>query len=371
MDKSKALTLRPLSRQSRPVEFRDRLIRLVDVDGETWVCKTDAANAIGATFKIDDRDWASGDILMANIRGGYDIMAHSNGGETSMLCVSLKFAKSLSAGSMAPSEDVRALWDWIDQQSPTWEGVAARELKRRKMALFNEFHHVRRFANSIEFGRARRHALSWIDLLNEIDECTTLEERFELCGTNIADRDEMIELAKKYGARLTMHVILSVMKGGHTATYRSRSGFGWSGERFGMYLSWFTAMDRKDLNPMAQFFDLKDAFPEAKRSTPSELVAQFDDLIAKRRHLVELSRENQQQGAEMGLSNVAVLYGAAASLHAHILSMWREAAADGSLEAIESAIAEAVPFCCEAAETEREIVKILKSGGDAAPRILH
>jgi hypothetical protein len=247
---------------------------------------------------------------------------------------------------------------------------SAQFLTSHKMALFNEFHRVRRFANGIEYDEAREHALSWIELLDKIDEVTNLEQRFDLCGTNAACRSEMIELAKKYGVRLTMHVILSVCKGGHTATYRTRDGHGWFGEQFGTHLSWFTTIDRKDLNPMNQFHDSR---TDAQRERgPNELAEQFADLMDKRGNLVELSRKNQQEAVETGLSNVAVMYGSVATLHAYVLSIFREAGADGSLEAIEIAITKAAPFCEEATETEREIVKILKSdAGDAPPRVLH
>jgi hypothetical protein len=360
-------------RESRPVAFRDHIIRLVDIDGATWLCKTDIEKAIDATFKIDDSYWSRGGVVMANINGAYDITAYpGSNGHTSMLCISFEVAKSMSARSMAPNEDVEALWNWIDHQGPKWEAQGEAELHRRKMSLYNQFHHVRRFANSVEFNEARMHALSWIELLDKIDECTTLDERFELCGTNIADRKDMIETAKKYGTRLTMHAILSVWKGGHSATYRTPSGTGFHGEQLGLHLSWFTTMDRKDLNPMAQFFDLKDAFPEAQRPTPGELAAQFEDLMEKRAALVQLSRQNQRKAAEGGIRNAAALYGVAGSLHAHVLSIWREAAADGSLEAIEAALAKGEPFCEEATETEREIIKILNSDAeDAAPRVLH
>jgi hypothetical protein len=247
---------------------------------------------------------------------------------------------------------------------------SAQFLNSHKMALFNEFHRVRRFANGIEYEEASKHAASWIELLDKIDGCTTLKERFELCGTNVTDRQKMIELAKKYGARLTMHIILSTCKGGHTATYRSRSGTGWFGEQFGTHLSWFTSLDRKDLNPFNQFLDSREDAPRGR--APSELAEQFADLMEKRSKLVELSRKNQQQAAETGLRNVAVMYGAVASVHAHVLSIFREAGADGSLEAIESAIAKAAPFCEEATGTEREIIKIMKSDAeDAPPRVLH
>jgi hypothetical protein len=238
------------------------------------------------------------------------------------------------------------------------------------MALFNEFHRVRRFANGIEYEEACKHAASWIELLDKIDGCTTLEQRFELCGTNVADRPGMIEHAKKYGARLTMHIILSTCKGGHTATYRSRSGYGWFGEQFGTHLYTFTSIEREDLHPFKQYFEAcKDA---ARKPAPNEVSEQFTDLMEMRRNLVELSRKNQRQAAETGLRNVAVMYGAVASLHAHVLSIFREAGADGSIEAIENAIAKATPFCEEATETEREIVKILKSDAeDAPPRVLH
>lgn len=356
--------IRTVFRQSRPVAFRDRLIRLVDINGETWVCASDAADAIDQPLCIPDRAWNLCKCIMANIDGKNGITSH--------LCLTFDMVQSLAACSQASNDDARALWDWIDQQSPKWETMAYRELQRRKMALFNEFHRVRRFANSIEFDEARKHALSWIELLGEIDVCTTLEERFELCGTNTAHRKEMIECAKEQGSRLTMHAILSVWKGGNTATYRPRDGCRWYGETFGMHLSWFTTIDRKDLNPLAQFFDLGQGFPARKQPAPGALAAQFADLTEKRSSLVKLSRDNRQRALETGMANLGTMYGHVGALHEHVLSIFREATTDGSIEAIESALSKAEPFCVEATAMESNIVKILKSDTeDASPRVLH
>jgi hypothetical protein len=155
---------RPPIRESRFSKFRDQLIRLVNVEGKTWVCKHDAAEAIGAKFDVEKHEWSRGDIHMANIYGGFD--ANPASGITSMLVITLDLAKSLSARSQATSDDVRALWDWLDQQGHMWKvgaGEAAkREVQRRKMYLFNQFHRVRRFANSIDLSEAREYALTWI-----------------------------------------------------------------------------------------------------------------------------------------------------------------------------------------------------------------
>lgn len=258
----------------------------------------------------------------------------------------------------------------IDNQRDATENIAGeRELHRRKMALFNAFHQVRRFANSIEYDEARKYAIAWIGLLDEIDACTTLEQRFELCGTNTADRQGMIDLAKECGARLTMHTILSACKGGHTATYRVDGG-GWFGEQFGMHLSWFTTLDRKDLNPFNQFLDSRDDAPKVR--APNPLATQFADLMEKRRNLVKLSRDNQECALNTPMPNLAVVYGNIAGLHERVLSIFQEADADGSIGAIESAMAKAEPFCVEATALEHEAVKILKSDAEDAPaRTLH
>jgi len=258
----------------------------------------------------------------------------------------------------------------IDNQRDATENIAGeRELHRRKMALFNAFHQVRRFANSIEYDEARKYAITWIGLLDEIDACTTLEQRFELCGTNAAHRPEMIDLAKEYNARLTMHALLSLNKAGHTATYRPRDGCGWDGERFGTHLRHFTMLERKDLDPCREFIDSQAG---TKKPAPNALAAQFADLMARRGNLVKLSRDNQECALNTPMPNLAVVYEHIAALHEHVLSIFQEADADGSIGAIESAMAKAEPFCVEATALEHEAVKILKSDAEDAPaRVIH
>jgi len=94
-----------LSRPSRPYAFRNREIRLVGVDGETWVCGSDMEVALGHPMGIPNWAMDEGEIVMASIAEA--------GGVSLRLCVSFRVEMGMSARSNVPSDDVVELWEWL------------------------------------------------------------------------------------------------------------------------------------------------------------------------------------------------------------------------------------------------------------------
>jgi hypothetical protein len=120
---------RTLRRPSRWVAFRNTRIRLVGIQGRTWFCVTDIGDAIGEASLhkyIPQRVWDRSECVSANIEG--------DRGLTTWLCVTLEGAKSMSSASMVPSEDVHALWDWLDAQSRKWVPADPYPSDRKKIS---------------------------------------------------------------------------------------------------------------------------------------------------------------------------------------------------------------------------------------------
>jgi len=105
-----------LSRPSRPYAFRNREIRLVGVDGETWVCGSDMEVALGHPMGIPNWAMDEGEIVMASIAEA--------GGVSLRLCVSFRVEMGMSARSNVPSDDVVELWEWLKKHDGPWSPVS-------------------------------------------------------------------------------------------------------------------------------------------------------------------------------------------------------------------------------------------------------
>lgn len=117
------------------------------------------------------------------------------------------------------------------------------EFKRYRMDLYNQFHRCRRICRDGGYHDVKHHIPGWFDLLKKIDGCTTLEQRFELAGTNVADRGEILKIAKEFSAPVTTYFLLSAFKGANSATHRGRSGE-WRGfDRLSAYLGWYVVFN--------------------------------------------------------------------------------------------------------------------------------
>jgi hypothetical protein len=101
-----------LSRPSRLRTFRDREIRLVGVDGETWVCASDVEVALGHSMGLPNWAMEQGECVMASITG--------IGGVTLRLCVSFPVVMGMSARSQTPGDDVADLWAWLKANDGPW-----------------------------------------------------------------------------------------------------------------------------------------------------------------------------------------------------------------------------------------------------------
>jgi hypothetical protein len=133
----------------------------------------------------------------------------------------------------------------------------AAEFRRYKMDLFNQIHRVRRFAReATNYRQVEPYIPAWLDLFKKIDAFTTLEQRFELINTNVADRKRITELAIEYNGPLTMHTLLNVFKAADTAMYRGDDGWH-AGDPIGKWLSFYVCLNLPDdvgMKLVQQFF---------------------------------------------------------------------------------------------------------------------
>jgi hypothetical protein len=111
--------------------------------------------------------------------------------------------------------------------------------KRYRMDLYNAFHRARRLCRDSDYDDVKQYIPGWFDLLEKIDGCTTLEQRFMLCGTNTADQVDILKRAKKYSAPVTMYHLMEVFKGANSATWRGHSAGLRGFDRFSAYLGWY------------------------------------------------------------------------------------------------------------------------------------